>query len=180
MGTSKPGEVTASRGGLRARLTDVVDRATGFERRAPALVRMFGFATVVIALGVIGHCVGAPAAASTSAPLTMSATSSGGAPPSSPLIVAAADAAAPRLVAPAPILDAGVTNHEDEILELNTATESDLRRLPGIGERRARAIVELRARMGGFKRVDDLVRVRGIGRAAMKRLRPLVKVERPP
>jgi competence protein ComEA len=60
---------------------------------------------------------------------------------------------------------------------LNLATESDLRHLPGIGVVRARAILALRARLKHFGRVEDLLKVKGIGRRSLARLRPLVRVD---
>ncbi len=62
------------------------------------------------------------------------------------------------------------------IVSLNTATENELQQLPGLGPRRARAIVEDRQRRGPYRRVDDLMRVRGIGRETVERLRDLVRV----
>ena len=63
---------------------------------------------------------------------------------------------------------------------LNTAGDADLRRLPGIGAKRADAILALRARLGRFRAVEDLLKVRGIGRATLKRLRPLIRLDAPP
>ncbi len=60
-------------------------------------------------------------------------------------------------------------------VDLNLATEDELRKLPGIGPGRARKILELRTRLGRFKSVDDLARIKGFGRALVKRLRPLVR-----
>lgn len=60
---------------------------------------------------------------------------------------------------------------------LNLATEDDLRRLPGIGPTRARAILALRGRMKRFGRVEDLLKVKGLGRRSLARLRPLVRVD---
>lgn len=65
-------------------------------------------------------------------------------------------------------------------LDLNAATESELQQLPGVGPARARAIVALRNRKGRFRRVSQLLRVRGIGRATLRRLRPLLVVGPPP
>jgi competence protein ComEA len=63
---------------------------------------------------------------------------------------------------------------------LNLATEEDLKRLPGVGPSKAKAILELRARLGGrFRRVEDLLRVKGIGRRKLARLRPLLLVDPP-
>jgi competence protein ComEA len=63
---------------------------------------------------------------------------------------------------------------------LNTATLDDLRRLPGIGEKRANAILALRGKLGRFHQLEDLLKVKGIGRAMLKRLRPLVRLDPPP
>ncbi len=67
----------------------------------------------------------------------------------------------------------------DDPVVLNTATESDLRRLPGIGAKRAESILALRARLGRFRALEDLLKVKGIGRATLKRLRPLLRLETP-
>jgi len=64
---------------------------------------------------------------------------------------------------------------------LNLASVTDLVRLPGIGQKRGQAIVELRKRLGGrFRRVRDLLRIRGIGYRTMKRIEPLVVLDPPP
>lgn len=69
----------------------------------------------------------------------------------------------------------------DDPVVLNTATVDDLRRLPGIGEKRAEAIMALRTRLGGrFRAVEDLLKVKGIGRVTLRRLRPLVRLDPPP
>ncbi len=61
-------------------------------------------------------------------------------------------------------------------LNLNTASPDQLVLLPGVGESRARAIVALRKQRGGFKKVDELADVKGIGEAALAKLRPFVKL----
>jgi competence ComEA-like helix-hairpin-helix protein len=62
---------------------------------------------------------------------------------------------------------------------LNAATAEDLCRLPGIGPARAAKIVELRAKLGGFRSVRQLLRVRGIGPRTLKRLSPLLVLDAP-
>lgn len=69
---------------------------------------------------------------------------------------------------------------EEAPVGLNTATLDDLRRLPGIGPKKAAAILALRAKLGRFRRAEELMRVKGIGRGTFKKLRPLVKVDEPP
>src|SRR5262245_22264299 len=61
-------------------------------------------------------------------------------------------------------------------LDLNVATEEELVLLPGIGPAKARAILERRARMGPYSRVEDLLDVPGIGPKTLARFRELVVV----
>jgi competence protein ComEA len=68
---------------------------------------------------------------------------------------------------------------EDPVI-LNLANTDDLRRLPGIGPKRAEAILALRTKIGRFHNVEELLRVKGIGRATLRRLRPLVRVDPAP
>jgi competence protein ComEA len=49
--------------------------------------------------------------------------------------------------------------------------------LPGIGESRAQEVVALRKKNGGFKSVDELSEVKGIGAVALERLRPFVRTQ---
>ena len=59
-------------------------------------------------------------------------------------------------------------------LDLNSARMEELMALPGIGEKLAQRVVEYRKSQGGFRTVDELRKVRGIGQKRMERLRPLV------
>ena len=52
---------------------------------------------------------------------------------------------------------------EGETININTASELELQRLPGIGEARARAIVEWREGNGPFEDPEQLMEVSGIG-----------------
>ena len=68
----------------------------------------------------------------------------------------------------------------DGRLVLNLATAADLDRLPGIGTKKAEAIVALREKLGGkFKRFEELLRVRGIKRKQLDRLRALLVLDLP-
>lgn len=48
-------------------------------------------------------------------------------------------------------------------IDINTATESELDKLPGIGPTKAKAIIEDRKKNGPFRSTEDLKRVKGIG-----------------
>lgn len=92
--------------------------------------------------------------------------------PLAALALASALAVACVLAAPPALAEPGVVN-------LNTASVAELDRLPGIGEARARAIVELRDARGGFESVDELVEVSGIGEVSLEKMRPLVTLSGP-
>ncbi len=62
------------------------------------------------------------------------------------------------------------------VVDLNAATAAELEQLPGIGPSRAQAILALRAQLKRFNKIEDLMRVKGIGRATFRKLRPMLKV----
>lgn len=55
------------------------------------------------------------------------------------------------------------TNIQGDKISLNQANLQQLQTLNGVGEKKAQAIVEYRQKNGGFKTVDELVNVKGIG-----------------
>lgn len=60
-------------------------------------------------------------------------------------------------------------------LDLNRASAAELEVLPGIGPRRAEALVLARLRGGPFLAVEDLLRIDGFGPEMLRRLRPHVR-----
>ncbi len=62
-------------------------------------------------------------------------------------------------------------------VNVNTATEAELIRLPFIGPTKAAAILARRQKVGSFKRLEDMLHVRGIGKKTLARLRPYVTVD---
>ncbi len=83
-------------------------------------------------------------------------------------VLALALAAAPALAG-----DTSLTG----IVNVNTATVDQLVLLPGIGESRANALIQARKRRGGFKSVDELLEIKGIGEAGLAKLRPHVALK---
>jgi competence protein ComEA len=63
------------------------------------------------------------------------------------------------------------------VVNVNTASEDELVKLPGIGPSRAKAILELRAKLSGFKKLEDLMRVKGIGRKTYRKLEPMLRLD---
>ncbi|MES1210627.1 MAG: helix-hairpin-helix domain-containing protein [Pseudomonadota bacterium] len=66
----------------------------------------------------------------------------------------------------------------DGVVNLNTAPAAVLGLLPGVGPAKAEAIVGYRTRRP-FRTVDELVRIKGIGRKMVRRLRPHLAVSGP-
>ncbi|KAB5517725.1 hypothetical protein PHYPO_G00170510 [Pangasianodon hypophthalmus] len=71
---------------------------------------------------------------------------------------------------------AHVSAHNPERLNVNAASEEELMTLPGVTRAIARAIVEHRARIGGFRKVEDVALVSGIGAAKLQLIKPEICV----
>lgn len=62
------------------------------------------------------------------------------------------------------------------LVDLNRATAEELQALPGIGPVMAERIVALRKERGGFRKLEELMEVKGVGDRTFARLKPLMKV----
>ena len=91
----------------------------------------------------------------------------------------AADAPAPATVEPAPSGSAPAGITPDGKVVLNVASADELTKLPGVGPKRASAIVALRTKLKRFKHPTDLLRVKGIGPRSLQRMLPHLVLDAP-
>ncbi len=62
------------------------------------------------------------------------------------------------------------------MININTASEAELMTLPGIGQSRAKDIINYRVKNGLFESIDDIMKVSGIKEAAFEKIKDLIKV----
>lgn len=93
--------------------------------------------------------------------------------------VLAADASAPVTGEPGAsgVAPAGIT--PDGKVILNVASADELTKLPGVGPKRASAIIALRTKLKRFKHPTDLLRVKGIGPRSLQRMLPHLVLDAP-
>lgn len=89
-----------------------------------------------------------------------------------PVLVAAGQSSSQR----GPFERVAVPSEDLGVLNLNSASLDELMRLPGIGPARARAVLELRAKLKRFQKLEQLMRVKGIGRKTFRKLMPLLRL----
>lgn len=63
------------------------------------------------------------------------------------------------------------------LININTATAAELDKLPGIGASTAQRIIEYRQANGPFQRIEDLMKVKGIGQAEFDAIKNLIVVK---
>jgi competence protein ComEA len=62
------------------------------------------------------------------------------------------------------------------VVNINTATAAELDALPGIGAKTAALIIEYRQKNGPFKKIEELMNVRGVGEKNFLKLKPQLTV----
>ena len=174
-----PETTRASKPGARVSLGFF--RQIAANRWAKPLVRLLSIAVALVVLVAIGSSARAvPSSTSLATGVAQNAASaSSSANASSPPVPSSAVTSLPTTIVTAapPSGDHAKRATVDDPVILNNASLDDLERLPGIGPKRAAAILELRQKLGRFRQVEDLMRVKGVGRATLKKLRPIIRLD---
>jgi len=61
-------------------------------------------------------------------------------------------------------------------VNLNTATQAQLEALPGVGPKAAQRIIEYRKQNNGFRKIEDVMNVKGFGEKTFLKLKPMLTV----
>ncbi len=71
-------------------------------------------------------------------------------------------------------------SYSEERIDLNNATDKELKKLPGVGNEIARRIIEYRELKGGFKSVEELKNIKGIGEKRFNSIKDLIVIKAEP
>lgn len=71
-----------------------------------------------------------------------------------------------------------IISQSPPLIDINSASYSELQNLPGIGPVIAQRIVDYRSANGAFSAIDSLINVKGIGKEKMNQLRNLITIQK--
>jgi len=100
------------------------------------------------------------------------------------LAIAVLASAAPRAAAAAQqkssARDSATKPASGAVVNINSASAGELESLPGIGAKTAARIIEYRQKNGPFKKIEELMNVRGVGEKNFLKLKPQIAVAAAP
>lgn len=67
--------------------------------------------------------------------------------------------------------NSSTTKSTNQVVNINTATLSELQTIPGVGESKAQAIITYREENGGFKSIEEITNVSGIGDSTFEKIK---------
>jgi len=71
----------------------------------------------------------------------------------------------------------GYSETPNKKIDINTATVNELQKLPRIGEKVAQRIVDFRKQHGDFKKIEEIMKVKGIGEKTFNLIKDLIVVQ---
>ena len=74
------------------------------------------------------------------------------------------------------VIKKSTTQNPSRIININSASKDDFISLPYIGEVKAELIIQLRNEIGGFKSLNDLEKVKGIGPKTFLKMEPFITI----
>ncbi len=92
------------------------------------------------------------------------------------LVVVSLLAASPYTAAAQSSSRSGAKTATVGVVNINSASATDLEALPGIGAKTAARIIEYRQKNGPFKKVEELMNVRGVGEKNFLKLKPQLAI----
>lgn len=72
--------------------------------------------------------------------------------------------------------NAGASSGDSGVVSLNSASVEELAKLPGVGPKTAQKIIEYREQHGGFQQIEDVMKVKGIGKAKFAKIKDHVEL----
>jgi competence protein ComEA len=66
---------------------------------------------------------------------------------------------------------------KDKFININTAGKEDLIKLPGVGDAMAEKIIYYRETHNGFRKIEDIKKIKGIGKKKFEKLKPYITIE---
>jgi competence protein ComEA len=81
-----------------------------------------------------------------------------------------------QVLATEKVLDINSSVEVSDKISINKATNQELAAIKGIGTKKAEAIIEYRENNGDFVSIEDLVKVKGIGKGTLKKIAPFISL----